>query len=212
MWFTLNCCKVKMKIPNSQQKKQFKKLCIFISIFSIHHDSDSAWSYVKNVCILNCTIIIYNGSGGLVLHSYYTGFLFLSLYELITCYQSDGLWKQTVLVSGCFGIQCSIAPTRGEWLEQVGSRVVVCTKLHSGLWTCISPEFAPVIFSALATLERKTAHLTASTLHKDGAQTLEPKRTLFHKRNIKINDLSQSGFSFRFFLALIHSSGPTLAL
>lgn len=80
MWFTLNCCKVKMKIPNSKQKKQFKKLCIFMSIFSIHHDSDSAWSYVKNVCILNCTIIIYNGSGGLVLHSYYTGFVSFTVW------------------------------------------------------------------------------------------------------------------------------------
>ncbi len=38
-------------------------------------------------------------------------------------HQSDSLRKETVHVSGCFGVQSSIAPTGGEKLEQVVSRM-----------------------------------------------------------------------------------------
>lgn len=33
--------------------------------------------------------------------------------------QSDGLWKEAVQRSSCFGAQCSVVPTRGKKLEQV---------------------------------------------------------------------------------------------
>ncbi len=39
----------------------------------------------------------------------------------LTVHQSDRLWKETVLVSGCFGVLSSVAPTRREMLEQVVS-------------------------------------------------------------------------------------------
>lgn len=35
----------------------------------------------------------------------------------LTVHQCDGVWKETVLVSGCFGAQCSLAPTRGLKLK-----------------------------------------------------------------------------------------------
>ncbi|KAI3370831.1 hypothetical protein L3Q82_007357 [Scortum barcoo] len=36
---------------------------------------------------------------------------------------SDSLRKETVLVSGCFGVQSSVAPAGGEEVKQVMSRV-----------------------------------------------------------------------------------------
>lgn len=49
----------------------------------------------------------------------------MSVRGLLTVYGrvkfSDGLWKETVLVSGCFGVQCSVGTERRSW-----NRVVVC--------------------------------------------------------------------------------------
>lgn len=33
--------------------------------------------------------------------------------------QGDGLWEETIQVSACFGMKCSVAFTSGEELEQV---------------------------------------------------------------------------------------------
>ena len=41
----------------------------------------------------------------------------------LTVHQGDGKGEETVPVSGGFGVQCSVAPTRGENMEQVMSRV-----------------------------------------------------------------------------------------
>jgi len=38
-------------------------------------------------------------------------------------HQSDGQWTEAVPVSGGFGVQGSVAPTRGEELEQLVSGV-----------------------------------------------------------------------------------------
>lgn len=35
----------------------------------------------------------------------------------------DSLWEETVPGSACFGLQCSVTPTRGEELEQVVTRL-----------------------------------------------------------------------------------------
>lgn len=35
----------------------------------------------------------------------------------LTVHQSDGLWNEAVLVSGCFGVPRSVAPTTGEKLD-----------------------------------------------------------------------------------------------
>lgn len=42
---------------------------------------------------------------------------------VLTVHEGDGLWEQTLLVSVHFGVQCSVAPTRAETLEQVMHRV-----------------------------------------------------------------------------------------
>lgn len=36
-------------------------------------------------------------------------------------HQRNGLWEKIVLFSCCFGVQVSVAPTKGEELEQVVS-------------------------------------------------------------------------------------------
>lgn len=36
----------------------------------------------------------------------------------LTVYLSDGVWKETVLASGCFGAQCPVTMTGGKELEQ----------------------------------------------------------------------------------------------
>lgn len=41
----------------------------------------------------------------------------------LTVHHSDDPWKESVLLSGCFGIH-SVVPTRGEKLEQVVSSVI----------------------------------------------------------------------------------------
>lgn len=41
----------------------------------------------------------------------------------VSVYQNDVLWKETVQMSACFDVQCSVAPPRGEECEQVVSRV-----------------------------------------------------------------------------------------
>lgn len=40
----------------------------------------------------------------------------------LSAHQSDGLWEETVLVSGCYGAQCSASPTTWEKLEQAVCR------------------------------------------------------------------------------------------
>ncbi len=52
---------------------------------------------------------------------------------MLTVHQSDSLWKETVYVSGCFGVQSSVAPSRGEEWEQAVSRVRwLCSDVPSG--------------------------------------------------------------------------------
>ncbi len=46
-----------------------------------------------------------------------------SLWQVLTVHQSDSLWKETVHVSGCFGVQSSVAPTRGEKFKRVMSNI-----------------------------------------------------------------------------------------
>lgn len=46
-----------------------------------------------------------------------------TIYSKYSVHQSDGLRKETGLVSGCSGVQCSAVPTIDETLEQVVSRV-----------------------------------------------------------------------------------------
>lgn len=49
----------------------------------------------------------------------------------LSVHQSDSLLKEAVLVSGGFCSQCSVAPTKGENLEQVVSRVGwVCSDVY----------------------------------------------------------------------------------
>ena len=43
--------------------------------------------------------------------------------HLSTVHKSDGKVEKTVPVSGGFGVQRSVAPARGEELEQIMSRV-----------------------------------------------------------------------------------------
>lgn len=38
---------------------------------------------------------------------------------MLSVHQSDIVLEEIVPVSACFGLQCSVAPTRGEELEQV---------------------------------------------------------------------------------------------
>ena len=63
-------------------------------------------------------IIIYNSSS-----RYFGVRVLLTVFDWLSVHQSDGLWEKTVLLSGCFSIQSSLAPPRGEKLEQVVSRV-----------------------------------------------------------------------------------------
>lgn len=39
--------------------------------------------------------------------------------ESVGVTQSDGLWEETVQMSACFGMKCSVALTSGEEVEQV---------------------------------------------------------------------------------------------
>ena len=41
----------------------------------------------------------------------------------LTVHKCDCMWKEAVLGSGSFVVQCYVAPTRGEKLEQVMSQV-----------------------------------------------------------------------------------------
>lgn len=62
---------------------------------------------------------MYRYTGGCLSHTAFTQGLCL----VLTVHEGDGLWEQTLLVSVHFGVQCSVAPTRAETLEQVMHRV-----------------------------------------------------------------------------------------
>ena len=49
--------------------------------------------------------------------------VYWTLYDGLSVHQSDGQRKEVVLVTGSFGLQCSVVPTWGEELELVESRV-----------------------------------------------------------------------------------------
>lgn len=44
-------------------------------------------------------------------------------YVSVGVTQCDSLWEETVQMSACFGMKCSVAPTSGEELEEVVCRV-----------------------------------------------------------------------------------------
>lgn len=46
-------------------------------------------------------------------------FMYGHYVTILSVHQSDGLWKDTVQMSACLVVQCSVAPTRGGELEQV---------------------------------------------------------------------------------------------
>lgn len=53
---------------------------------------------------------------------------------ILTVHLNDGLWLETILVSGCFGVNCSVVPMRWDRLEQVLSRVWwICSNVSGTL-------------------------------------------------------------------------------
>ena len=48
---------------------------------------------------------------------------FLTLGDWSSVHQCDGLGEETVFMSGCFDVLCSVMPARGEKFKQIVSRV-----------------------------------------------------------------------------------------
>lgn len=62
--------------------------------------------------------------------------IIVNVSDITRVHMSGGVWEVTDCVSGCFGVKCSVAPTRRKKLEQVVSRLSgVCSD-----FPCLFPD------------------------------------------------------------------------